>query len=96
MMDLNIKKNESTGGQNCVFFGPDLKYYYADKSFCMDVCCSETMIFPYDKNKEEVSDWSELYCNRTGKSLSTCIKEFNQILLIEQQRQQQYGTSVNS
>jgi hypothetical protein len=86
-MDLNIQKNEYTGGRNCIFFGPDLKYYYADKSYCLDVGIQETMIFPYDKDKEEVSDWSELYCDRTGKSLSACIEEFNQILLIEQQRQ---------
>jgi len=55
-MDLNIKKNEYTGGQNCIFFGPDLKYYYADKSYCLDICRQETMIFAYDKDKEEVSD----------------------------------------
>lgn len=86
MMNLNINKNEYTGGQNCVFFGHDLKYYYADKSY-VPYIGNETMIFPYDKDKEEVSDWSELYCDRTGKSLSSCIEEFNQMLLKQQQQQ---------
>lgn len=74
MKDLEIKKNEYTGGQNCVF-EHNGKWYYADKSY-VPFCGIETMIFQYDKEKEEVIDWSDLYCDRSLKSLEQCIEEF--------------------
>lgn len=74
-MELDIKKNHFTGGHYCVF-QKGKKFFYADKSPVPYLRVMETMIFPYDKAKEEVSSWTELYCDRTGKSLEDCIKEF--------------------
>jgi len=71
---MDIRKNEITGGQCCVF-QKNGEYFYADRSFTFDAGM-ETMIFPYDKEIEEVSDWGDLYCDRTGKSLKECIEEF--------------------
>lgn len=72
-MNLNIQKNENNGGEYC-FFTVNEKEFYADKAFVHDFKCEETMIFPAKDKK--VTDWGELYCDRTGKSLQECIKEF--------------------
>ena len=72
---MEIKRNEFTGGHYCVFQkGED--FFYADKSPIPYLGVMETMIFPYDPEEEEVTDWGELYCDRTGKSLEDCVKEF--------------------
>jgi hypothetical protein len=38
------------------------------------------MIFPFDKEKGDVMDYHDLYCDKTGKSLEECIDEFIQEL----------------
>lgn len=73
-MKYEIKKNEVTGGE-CTHFEHKGQHYYADRSFVHDYHCIETMIFKCDEN-ENVTDWSELYCDRTGKSLTACVEEF--------------------
>lgn len=68
-----IKRNPYTGGHNCVFQkGKD--FFYADCSF-VPYIGEETMIFPCDA-EGNVTDWCELYCDRSGQSLEQCIKEF--------------------
>lgn len=68
--------NDNTGGV-CCFFKHNGKYYYADKSpIPYSWYGEETMIFPYDFNKQVVTDWGGLYADRTGKSLEKCIMEF--------------------
>lgn len=68
---LNIEKNPRTGGF-CCEFSFEGKQYFADKSN-VPYIGSETMIFAMEDGKV---DWSELYTDRTGKSLSDCIHEF--------------------
>ena len=70
-MKLNIEKNPQTGG-NCCEFKFKGQCYYADRSY-VPYIGTETMIFAMENGKV---DWSELYTNRTGKSLSDCIHEF--------------------
>ena len=65
--------NPMTGGQ-CAVFQKGENYYYADRS-CVPYAGIETMIFSCDK-EGAVTDWSELYCDRSGMSLEDCIKEF--------------------
>ena len=72
-MKLNIKPNLHTGGKY-VTFEKDGNYYYADRSWTLD-WGMETMIFPCNEDGE-VSDWSELYCDHSGKSLEECVEEF--------------------
>ena len=67
-------QNNTTGG-NCCIFKKSNEYYYADKSF-VPYTGVETMIFKYDFENQEVLDWTDLYCDRTGKSLEACIEEF--------------------
>lgn len=68
-----IQKNIATGGQYCIFQkGKDL--FRADRSY-VPFTGMETMIFPCDK-KGQVTSWSEVYCDRSGKSLIDCVKEF--------------------
>lgn len=77
--------NESTGGMSSIF-KHNGKYYYADKSFIpYSYYGWETMIFPYDFEKQEVSDWGELYEDRTGKSLEDCIEQFTGVKNIRSQ-----------
>lgn len=72
-MRLTIKRNLHTGGDCCVFQkGED--FFYADRSF-VPYTGMETMIFPCD-SEGNVTDWGELYCDRSGQSLEKCIKEF--------------------
>lgn len=65
--------NQRTGGNSCVFEHKGA-YYFADKSY-VPFCGIETMIFRCNE-KGEVTDWGELYCDRSGKSLDSCITEF--------------------
>ena len=74
-MKLEIKDNNYTGGRYAIF-EHDGKWYYADKSPIPYLGMEETMIFPYDKENEEVSDWGGLYCDRTDQSLEECVEEF--------------------
>ena len=68
--------NDNTGGVSC-FFKYNGEYYYADKSFIQYTSYGwETMIFPFDFEKQDVPDWEELYADRTGKSLEDCVEEF--------------------
>lgn len=68
--------NTATNGQSCIFRKDD-KYYYADKSFMpFTYYGNETMIFEYDFKNQKVSEWDELYTDRTGKSIEACIEEF--------------------
>lgn len=68
--------NHITNGQSCIFKKGD-KYYYADKSYIPYTSYGyETMIFEYDFKNQKVSNWVELYADRTGKSLKECIEEF--------------------
>ena len=50
------------------------KYYWADKSY-VPFIGPETMIFPSD-SEGNVTDWDDLYCDRTDMSLEECIEEF--------------------
>ena len=68
--------NYMTNGQSCIF-EKDGKYYYADKSYIpYTPYVYETMIFEYDFKNQKVSDWNELFADRTDKSLKECIEEF--------------------
>ncbi len=68
--------NYVTNGESCIFKNGD-KYYYADKSFIPFTQYGyETMIFEYDFKNQKVSDWIELFADRTNKSLKDCIEEF--------------------
>lgn len=69
-----IERNSRTGGYYCIFQKGD-KFYYADKSR-IPFDGEETMIFPYDKDADDVSDWTDVYCDRSGKALLDCILEF--------------------
>lgn len=78
--ELNIETFERNHciGFRCVFCHKD-KWYFAD--LCMVAWVgNECMIFPFNKKKNEVSSWSEVYCNRsvalTETDLIRCIKEF--------------------
>lgn len=73
--NLTIQRNPQTGGNYCEFQYKS-KSYYADKSY-VPFIGSETMIFEVIDGQV---DWSELYSDRTGKSLSDCIKEFCETL----------------
>lgn len=53
-------------------------FYFADKSYVPSIG-PETMIFSSD-SEGNVTDWTDLYCDRTDKSLDECIKEFKQTL----------------
>ena len=68
---LNIEKNPYTGG-TCCEFNFKGQCYYADRSY-VPYIGTETMIFAVIDGK---IDWSELYTNRSSKSLSDCINEF--------------------
>ena len=68
----NIQRNLINGGQYC-FFTHNGKEYYADKAYTFDHG-EETMIFASENN--QVTNWTELYCDRSGKSLESCIEEF--------------------
>jgi hypothetical protein len=72
IMELDIKFNPINGGVYC-HFNDGENYYYADKAWIGG--CEETMIFPTDK-EGQVTSWTELYCDRSGKSLEECINEF--------------------
>ena len=50
------------------------KYYWADKSFVPGIG-PETMIFHSD-SEGNVTDWLDLYCDRTDMPLNDCIAEF--------------------
>ena len=65
--------NPYTGGQYTVF-QKGKKYFYADCSY-VPYTGMETMIFHCDKDGE-VTNWSEVYCDRSGKSLRECVEEF--------------------
>ena len=70
---MDVKENPFTGGTYCVFQkGED--FFYADRSFTCDHGL-ETMIFPCDK-EGIVTDWDDVYCDNSGKSLMDCIEEF--------------------
>ena len=73
MNALDIKRNLFTGGQYTVFQkGKD--FFYADRSHVPDIGI-ETMIFP--SNAEgEVTSWTEVYADRSRKSLKECVNEF--------------------
>ena len=78
-------KNNYTGG-TCCYFKHNNKYYYADKSpIPYSWYDQETMIFPFDFEKQVVSDWGELYVYRTGKSLEDCIEQFTDVKNIRSQ-----------
>lgn len=72
MSKYNIKPNEVNGGE-CCYFTHRYQEYYADKAYTPDFG-EETMIF-LSKDKH-VTSWSDLYCDRSGKSLEECIDEF--------------------
>lgn len=72
-MQLNIKPNHYNGGEYCVF-EYNKQYYYASRCF-VPFCGLETMIF-YADRYGNVTNWSDLYCDRSGKSLKACINEF--------------------
>lgn len=74
-MTLNIQRNPQTGGNYCEFEYKG-KSYYADRSNVPYIGI-ETMIF--EVNDGQV-DWSELYADRSGMSLTDCIKEFCETL----------------
>lgn len=77
--------NDSTRGVCCYFKHND-KYYYADKSpIPYSWYGQETMIFPFDFEKQNVTDWEELYVDRTGKSLEDCIEQFTGVKNIRSQ-----------
>lgn len=71
-MDLNIKLNPKNGGEYCNF-EVNGKKYYADKAG-VPFCGEETMIFAYEEDGN--INWTDLYCDRSGKSLEDCINEF--------------------
>ena len=73
-MELNIQPNPLNGGESCVFECCG-NYYYADRAFVRDAWCIETMIFAANSDGK-VTDWGDLYCDRSGKSLRECIEEF--------------------
>ena len=70
---MDIKRNPSTGGTSCVF-QKGKNFFYADRSY-VPYTGMETMIFHCTKDGK-VTDWSELYCDHSGKSLEDCVKEF--------------------
>lgn len=63
-----------TGGL-CTYFQKGEQHYYADRSLVFDYGVYETMIFTCNE-QGEVTDWTEVYCDRTGKSLAACVNEF--------------------
>lgn len=74
-LTLNIKKNPQTGGNYCEFqYGG--KSYYADRSY-VPYIGTETMIFAVENGQ---INWSELYADRSGQSLTDCIREFCEAL----------------
>lgn len=61
--------------RHCAVFKKGENFFYADRSY---IPCSEmveTMIYPCDK-KGNITDWTEVYCDRSEMSLEDCIKEF--------------------
>lgn len=74
-MEYNIINNTRTGGESCTFEFNGATYY-ADKSpvESWKGIIDETMIFLVEEDGE--INWSDLYCDRTGKSLKECIDEF--------------------
>ena len=74
-MELNIQPNHRTGGEYCVF-EHNKQHYYASRCIA-PFYGLETMIFHADRYGN-VSDWTDLYCDRSGKSLKACINEFIQ------------------
>lgn len=70
---MDIKRNPETGGQYTVFQKGE-NFFYADRSY-VPYTGMETMIFPCDK-EGNVTSWTEVYCDRTFKSLESCVKEF--------------------
>lgn len=73
MGKYNIEKNEYTGGQCCVF-EHNGQHFYADRSRVYPHGL-ETVIFYCDRYGK-VSNWGDLYCDRSGKQLEECIDEF--------------------
>lgn len=80
---MKVKILEQKPGRLCraisALFEEDGKWYYADLAD-LPLYGNECMIFPANKNGE-VTDWSEVYCNRPMNnidedSLLFCIKEF--------------------
>lgn len=86
-MKYDIKPNPNNGGENCIFEHKG-SWYYADRVDLDNMPMMpgglnlgiETMIFPFDKEKGDVMDYHDLYCDKTGKSLEECIDEFIQEL----------------
>ena len=76
MSKYKIEKNELNGGK-CCRFKHNNKEYYADRAY-IPFCGLETMIS--EAKNGEVTNWSGLYCDRSGKSLEQCIDEFIQSL----------------
>jgi hypothetical protein len=54
------------------------------------------MIFPYDFEKQKVTDWEELYVDRTGKSLEDCIIEFTGVENIRSQYIDKKNNSIKN
>lgn len=73
-MQLKKEVNPMTGGTCCVFKKGE-NFFYADRSWVSYLACFETMIFPANEDGE-VTDWGDLYCDRSGKSLDRCVEEF--------------------
>lgn len=86
-MEYDIKQNPYNGGECCIF-EYNGSWYYADRVDLDNMpglpgglgLGIETMIFPYDKEKGDVMNYHDLYCDRTGKSLEECIEEYKQEL----------------
>lgn len=72
-MELKKEVNTFTNGVCCVFQKGE-EFFYADCS-PVPFIGPETMIFPCDKDGN-VTSWTEVYCDRTLKSLDDCVKEF--------------------
>lgn len=73
--NLTIKRNPNTGGNYCEFEHKN-RFFYADRSNVPFIGV-ETMIFEV---KDGQVDWSELYTDRSGMSLTDCIHEFCETL----------------
>lgn len=73
-MELKKEMNPLTGGICCTFKKGE-NFFYADYSWVNYPGCFETMIFPADK-EGKVTSWTEVYCDRSGKSLDRCVEEF--------------------
>lgn len=72
-MELSIQQNKVNGGVFCVF-EHNGNHYYADRAY-VPFTGLETMIFPCDE-EGQVTDWGDLYCDRSGMTLEECVEEF--------------------